>query len=218
MTFFRTLTLIVCLGLLANFGCSSSSPGTTSSTVVTTVGITTCTSSTSTPNCLPTLGNYGNIVEYQGRIAVSDAAILQTLIKGVPGENVPSQSFITSNSYIDILLQATPNGPSIAMTILLGQLPQNTLPIQVPGFPWTNILTGFTQFTAATSNPSAGIIEMDVAGLSIVDPIDINSLTYPWDGSLPDMPPMAITIGSAPVPPATGSAPTFGTVGLIRVQ
>ncbi len=211
MTFIRTLSLgILSLGLLSNFGCSSSSPGTSSTTVVTTTGISTCTSTTSSGGtCIPTLGNYGNTIEYFGKVGVPNngaANLLQSLItNAIPGAPTPSTSLIIDYSYVDILLQASGNGPSETMTVLVGP---------PPSYEYT--LTGYTTFTASKSNASAGVMELDAAGLSIIDPIQINSLVTPWDGSVyPTMPPMTVTIGT---PPTNGSAPEFGIVELNRIQ
>lgn len=77
-------------------------------------------------------------------------------------------------------------------------------------------MSGYTTFTASSGNPSAGLITMDAQGLSIIDPIEINSLVTPWDGSVyPTMPPMTVTIGT---PPTGGSAPELGIVELTRIQ
>lgn len=123
MTFTKTLALgILSLGLLANFGCTSSAPGTTSSTVVTTTGISTCTTTTST--CIPTLGNYGNTVEYFGKVGVpnnTSAQLLDSLIENaIPGAPNPGTSLIIQSTYLDILLNASSNGPSTVMTIYVG--------------------------------------------------------------------------------------------------
>jgi len=222
MTLAKIITITtLSLGLVLNMGCSSSSPGTSSSTVVSTSGITSCTTSTTSSSniCIP---NLQTEVDYEGKVAVTNAALLQTLLTNDPLQSVPSQSYITSHTYIDILLQPSSTGPSVTMTIFIGQLPQNALPIDaqyIPYFEWDNVINGPVQFTANTSNPSAGTISVIPAGLSILDYINItSSQNYPWDGSYPDMPAMTITIGSqAPGSTTGGTPPAFGSVGLINV-
>jgi hypothetical protein len=178
---------------LMEAGCSGSS-STGSSIPVTTTGITGCTNSgTATNTCIPTLGEYGTTVVFQGLISVTNGSLGAALVKSVSyGQVNPPTSAVKADSSVQITFVATSTGP-----VLSTQL-------NIAGF---NIANGESHFTPSTVNASAGTIEFDALGSTLM-PVDIISPTQPWDGSVVDL--FSITVNI--------SNQAFGTVSLQRVE
>jgi hypothetical protein len=192
---FKVLVISM-LSALALFegGCSGTSSTGQSIPLTSTTSITGCTSTgTSTNTCIPTLGSYGTTVVYQGLIAVTNAGLGQSYVQNVSYNQIsPPQSLVKSDSYVQITLIASSNGP-----VLSTQL-------SVAGY---NVANGETYFQPSAANASAGTIEFDALGSSLM-PVDIISPTQPWDGSIADL--FSITVNI--------SNQAFGTVSLQRIE